>query len=223
MNNFYKKLNLPNKLTLMRIIFVIPLIFFISFNVFIFKLYNSYSNMFILFKLNLSVWPFVVFFVFNIFILTIFILAMVTDYYDGKIARSQNLVSTFGKLWDPIADKLITTATLIYLSIIWLTPYWVVILFILRDIIVDGCRGLLIKNNQDVSASFWGKAKTMILSIGIILVLLFSILFHFMNSPVYINNISWWFLIINLPIFVSLFFSCFSGYLYIKKAWKFMF
>lgn len=223
MNNFYKKLNLPNKLTLMRIIFVIPLIFFISFNVFIFKLYNSYSNMFISFKLNLSVWPFVVFFVFNIFILTIFILAMVTDYYDGKIARSQNLVSTFGKLWDPIADKLITTTTLIYLSIIWLTPYWVVILFILRDIIVDGCRGLLIKNNQDVSASFWGKAKTMILSIGIVLVLLFSILFHFMDSPVYINNISWWFLIINIPIFVSLFFSCFSGYLYIKKAWKFMF
>ncbi|WP_322901702.1 CDP-diacylglycerol--glycerol-3-phosphate 3-phosphatidyltransferase [Mycoplasmopsis felis] len=223
MNNFYKKLNLPNKLTLMRIIFVIPLIFFISFNIFIFKLYNSYSNMFISFKLNLSVWPFVVFFVFNIFILTIFILAMVTDYYDGKIARSQNLVSTFGKLWDPIADKLITTATLIYLSIIWLTPYWVVILFILRDIIVDGCRGLLIKNNQDVSASFWGKAKTMILSIGIVLVLLFSILFHFMNLPLYINNISWWFLIINIPIFVSLFFSCFSGYLYIKKAWKFMF
>ncbi|MCU9938267.1 CDP-alcohol phosphatidyltransferase family protein [Mycoplasmopsis felis] len=120
MNNFYKKLNLPNKLTLMRIIFVIPLIIFISFNVFIFKLYNSYSNMFISFKLNLSVWPFVVFFVFNIFILTIFILAMVTDYYDGKIARTQNLVSTFGKLWDPIADKLITTATLIYLSIIYI-------------------------------------------------------------------------------------------------------
>ncbi|MCU9932215.1 CDP-alcohol phosphatidyltransferase family protein [Mycoplasmopsis felis] len=119
MNNFYKKLNLPNKLTLMRIIFVIPLIFFISFNVFIFKQYNSYSNMFISFKLHLSVWHFVVFFVFNIFILTIFILAMVTDYYDGKIAKAQNLVSTFGKLWDPIADKLITTATLIYLSIIY--------------------------------------------------------------------------------------------------------
>jgi CDP-diacylglycerol--glycerol-3-phosphate 3-phosphatidyltransferase len=78
---------------------------------------------------------------------------MITDFLDGYIARKTDTVSDFGKLFDPLADKFITTSALILLAVMRIVPVWVVILFVLRDLVVDGSRNLAAKNNLEISAS----------------------------------------------------------------------
>ncbi|MGZ9797129.1 CDP-diacylglycerol--glycerol-3-phosphate 3-phosphatidyltransferase [Mycoplasma sp. 4013] len=212
-----KSLNVPNKLTLIRIILVIPIIILISINATIF-----FANKDILNQTNSLLA--IIYLIFNILIFIIFITAMITDYYDGKIARKNRIITAFGKLWDPLADKIMTTSVLIYLSVISYTPIWSTVLFILRDIIVDGCRGLLIKNNQEISANFWGKLKTLLMSFAIPILLLFVIIMQFIpNISYYHSYLYYWIYIINIPLFIAQLFSLFSGYIYIKLATKFFF
>ncbi|MGZ9800174.1 CDP-diacylglycerol--glycerol-3-phosphate 3-phosphatidyltransferase [Mycoplasma sp. AC1221] len=212
-----KSLNIPNKLTLIRIILVIPIIILISINATIF-----FANKDILNQTNSLLA--IMYLIFNILIFIIFITAMITDYYDGKIARKNRIITAFGKLWDPLADKIMTTSVLIYLSVISYTPIWSTVLFILRDIIVDGCRGLLIKNNQEISANFWGKLKTLLMSFAIPILLLFVIIMQFIpNISYYHSYLYYWIYIINIPLFIAQLFSLFSGYIYIKLATKFFF
>ncbi|MGZ9756174.1 CDP-diacylglycerol--glycerol-3-phosphate 3-phosphatidyltransferase [Mycoplasma sp. 394] len=212
-----KSLNVPNKLTLIRIILVIPIIILISINATIF-----FANKDILNQTNSLLA--IMYLIFNILIFIIFITAMITDYYDGKIARKNRIITAFGKLWDPLADKIMTTSVLIYLSVISYTPIWSTVLFILRDIIVDGCRGLLIKNNQEISANFWGKLKTLLMSFAIPILLLFVIIMQFIpNISYYHSYLYYWIYIINIPLFIAQLFSLFSGYIYIKLATKFFF
>ncbi|TDV23279.1 CDP-diacylglycerol--glycerol-3-phosphate 3-phosphatidyltransferase [Mycoplasmopsis mustelae] len=210
---FLKTLNIPNKLTLLRIILVIPIIILATINTIIFHQSELILNE----KLNSP--TAVTFFISNILFFLIFIIAMITDYFDGKIARSKNLITPFGKLWDPLADKMITTTALIYLTAISYTPIWSTLLFILRDLIVDGCRGLLIKNNKEVAANYWGKLKTMLMSIAIPIILLFLIIAQPLAS---IKFDYWIIMILNIPLFIAQFFSLFSGLIYIKSTWKFM-
>ncbi|MGZ9755582.1 CDP-diacylglycerol--glycerol-3-phosphate 3-phosphatidyltransferase [Mycoplasma sp. 246B] len=212
-----KSLNVPNKLTLIRIILVIPIIILISINATIF-----FANKDILNQTNSLLA--IIYLIFNILIFIIFITAMITDYYDGKIARKNRIITAFGKLWDPLADKIMTTSVLIYLSVISYTPIWSTVLFILRDIIVDGCRALLIKNNQEISANFWGKLKTLLMSFAIPILLLFVIIMQFIpNISYYHSYLYYWIYIINIPLFIAQLFSLFSGYIYIKLATKFFF
>jgi CDP-diacylglycerol--glycerol-3-phosphate 3-phosphatidyltransferase len=99
----------------------------------------------------------------------LFIIASVTDYFDGKIARKNNIVTTFGKFIDPLADKLLVTTTLIILSnlyyvemsgnFMWM-PFWVVLIVITRDLIVTSIRLVAINEGKVVAAKMSGKLKT---------------------------------------------------------------
>jgi CDP-diacylglycerol--glycerol-3-phosphate 3-phosphatidyltransferase len=100
----------------------------------------------------------------------LFILASITDYLDGKIARSRNIVTTFGKFVDPLADKLLVLGSLLlladYYSInqdgtlyMWM-PFWVVLIVLARELIVTSIRLVAVGEGIVLHASKWGKYKT---------------------------------------------------------------
>ena len=85
----------------------------------------------------------------------IFIIASITDMLDGKIARKYNLVTNFGKFMDPMADKLLVCSALICLSNV--IPKWIVIIIISRELIISGFRTIAADNGIVIAASYWGK------------------------------------------------------------------
>ena len=142
-------MNLPNKLTVFRIVLVIVMlvISYIPMNVYILNI-------------NLNFW------LLNI----IFIIASLTDCLDGKIARKNNLITDFGKFLDPIADKiLVLTAMLILVERDFL-PAWIPIIVIIREFVVSGYRLVVVqKESKVVAASWYGKVKTVSQMLAIIL------------------------------------------------------
>lgn len=126
-------MNLPNKLTMFRVI-LIPF--------------------FVLFMLvditTIDKW----------IALAIFIVASLTDLLDGKIARKYNLVTNFGKFMDPLADKLLVCSALICLVALNKIPAWIVIMIIAREFIISGFRLIASDNGVVIAASYWGKFKT---------------------------------------------------------------
>ena len=92
--------------------------------------------------------------------LAIFIVASLTDYADGKIARSRGLVTNFGKFMDPLADKLLVCSALICLSSQQRLSAWITVIIIAREFIISGFRLLASDNGVVIAASPWGKAKT---------------------------------------------------------------
>ncbi|ADE19591.1 CDP-diacylglycerol--glycerol-3-phosphate 3-phosphatidyltransferase [Mycoplasma crocodyli] len=204
--NFWKNLNLPNKLTLLRLLLAIPFIILCSISTILwFYRYSSYNAYELGVRITTSV------------AILIFIVAMITDYFDGKIARKENIVTSFGKLWDPIADKIMTTTALIFLAVWQMVPVWLILLFILRDLIVDGCRSLLNKHDVEIAANFYGKVKTMLLSIGIVITMIvfvaYSPSFYIFGGEGY-----WFSYVINLPIIVAAVFNVLAAIPYIKNA-----
>lgn len=201
-------MNLPNKLTVFRIILVIPLI--ILFCLFIWYFKNYENNDFLL----ISPKGKSQYFLYSIAL--IFIFSMITDFIDGKIARKRNQITLFGKLFDPLADKIIITTTMIFLTILGYTYLIVLIVFIIRDLIVDGARNIAAANNIKVEASIYGKIKTMIQSISIPIIIL---LIPFIEAKIW-----WHLLLINIPIIISSIMSIISGILYFKQIfpiiWK---
>ena len=130
--NWFKNLNLPNKLTVIRVL-AIP--FFLLF------LYLSKG-------------------VFRLLPLLIFAGAAITDAIDGHIARRDNLVTSFGKFMDPLADKLLTASAFIAFVEIGYLSSWVVILIISREFLVSGFRTLAASKGVTIAANSWGKIKT---------------------------------------------------------------
>lgn len=128
-------MNLPNKLTVVRMIMIIP---------------------FVVFMLNMGIagdatkW----------IAAGIFIVASLTDLLDGKIARKYNLVTNFGKFMDPLADKLLVCAAMICLVEMRRLPAWIVIVIISREFIISGFRLVASDNGIVIAASYWGKFKT---------------------------------------------------------------
>ncbi len=100
--------------------------------------------------------------------LLVFIAASLTDYFDGKIARSQNLVTNLGKFLDPIADKMLTTAAFLVFLGIGVTDVWAVMLVMTREFMVTSVRLMAAKDGTVVAASFSGKLKTVAQYIAII-------------------------------------------------------
>lgn len=140
-------MNIANKLTLLRV-FLIP--------VFLFVLYVFEGNMA------------------NYVAAGIFIAASLTDFLDGYLARSRNLVTDFGKFMDPLADKLLVAAALIYFVEVGELSAIVVIVIISREFVISGFRLMAALNNKVIAASMWGKIKTSTTMVMIIL-LLFNI------------------------------------------------
>lgn len=127
-------MNLPNKLTVIRMILIVP---------FVFIMLTDICG-------PMSKW----------IALAIFVIASLTDLLDGKIARKYNLVTNFGKFMDPLADKLLVCAAMICLVEMGKIPSWVVIIIISREFIISGFRLIASDNGIVIAASYWGKFKT---------------------------------------------------------------
>lgn len=140
-------MNLPNKLTVVRVL-MIP--FFVWF------MLPSLGG-----EMAGSKW----------IALAIFCIASLTDLLDGKIARKYNLVTNFGKFMDPLADKLLVGAAMICLVEMGRLQAWIVIVIISREFIISGFRLIASDNGIVIAASYWGKFKT-VFQMAMIIVLI---------------------------------------------------
>lgn len=173
-------MNLPNRLTIIRII-MIPVIVLI------------YLFPYAQFGINVQSFDvgFVSISLVNIIVLGLFILTSFTDFLDGYIARSQNMVTTFGKFADPIADKLLVNTMFILFAAQGVIPVVPVLIMIARDTIVDGCRMIASSNGTVVAAGYLGKVKTVSQMLAIILILLNNLPFELYRFPV--SDLVLWF------------------------------
>ncbi|MDO4924091.1 MAG: CDP-diacylglycerol--glycerol-3-phosphate 3-phosphatidyltransferase [Turicibacter sp.] len=162
-------MNLANKLTLLRII-LIP--FFIV----CFYIPNLVVNTV---SVNSYLIPYA-----NLLGLVIFLLAAITDFIDGYIARKYNLITDFGKFMDPLADKLLVTAALLILLENGLISAWVVFIILAREFIVTGFRTIAAAKGVVIAAGWLGKIKTVVQFIMISTLLLLNYPFELFNWPV---------------------------------------
>ena len=140
-------MNLPNKLTILRVIMIPFFVFFL--------LCQGGENR-----------------TFRMIAVVLFIIASLTDLLDGKIARKYNMVTNFGKFMDPLADKLLVCSALICLIELGQLPAWMVIVIISREFIISGFRLVASDNGVVIAASYWGKFKTTFQMIAVILLIL---------------------------------------------------
>ena len=205
-------MNLPNKLTIFRIILV-PLMVIVQ--------YLGISGDILGIPISYLV------------IDLIFIIASITDKLDGSIARKKNLVTDFGKFLDPIADKILVLAALIMLVDLDKIPSWIPIIVLFREFVVSGFRLIAsTKDSKVIAASVWGKVKTVTQMAAIILAFLdkfgfgdfifrvktFEATFEnsagiYMTTPEYLFNI----LVTGLLVF-SVIATIFSGINYLKSG-----
>jgi len=100
------------------------------------------------------------------------VLAAITDFLDGYLARKRNLVSVLGKFLDPLADKLIVTATLVWLVTMGRVPAWLVIILIGREITITALRGIAMTEGLVIAAGEGGKSKTALQMVGLVCLIL---------------------------------------------------
>lgn len=192
-------MTLPNKLTLFRII-LIPAMVIIS--------CIDYLNSKTIFaQLSIA----------NFINLLIFMVASFTDFLDGSIARARNLVTTFGKFADPLADKLLVISAMIILCLqinivaplyAWFIPGWVIITILCREFIVSGIRLVAVERGNVIAAGWLGKIKTA--------TTMFAIIFLFLYQ-VKINNVPVFGYIGAVLMYLALAFTVLSG---IEYFWK---
>jgi CDP-diacylglycerol---glycerol-3-phosphate 3-phosphatidyltransferase len=109
---------------------------------------------------------------FRIAAITLFVLACVTDWLDGYLARKQGIVTDFGKFLDPVADKLLVLCTMIVLSGLGHFPAWVCVVVLFRELTVDGLRLIAVQKGIVIAAGKLGKIKTVLQMILVLVVLL---------------------------------------------------
>lgn len=114
----------------------------------------------------------------------LFAVAGITDYYDGKIAREQNLETNFGKLLDPVADKILMVAGFIMLMRVpdLFLPGWAVIAILAREYLITGARSLAASEGVVIPANVWGKAKTAIQMTYVFVILALVILWRIIGA-----------------------------------------
>lgn len=126
-------MNLPNKLTILRLVFIPFYIFFLMTDYFSFTSHIA---------------------------MVLFILASLTDLFDGKIARKYNLVTDFGKFADPLADKILVVSGMVCFVALGRLPYWICIIILAREFAISGFRLVIAAKGTVLAASYWGKLKT---------------------------------------------------------------
>ena len=192
-------MNLPNKLTLFRIILV-PIMVIVSF----FDIPGSFLG------ISTTMW----------IMELIFIIASITDKLDGYLARKNNQVTNFGKFLDPIADKILVVAAMILFVEMGRLPAWIPIIVIFREFAVSGYKLIAVQNSGKViAANVWGKLKTVTQMIAIILMFLTTQpYFAFVNSALTYMTTGDFVMNILASIFmtVSVIATIFSGYEYLK-------
>ena len=172
-------MNLPNKLTLLRVC-LIPVFLIALLGEFTFLTGDAQ----------------------DLVAVFIFIVASLTDWLDGFIARSRNMVTTFGKFADPLADKVLVASALIAMVELGLIASWVAITIISREFIITGFRLVAAEKSVVIAAGFWGKMKT-----AVTLVMIIFVLFQFSFAAVGI--------IANILIYLSVFLTIISMVEYI--------
>ena len=146
-------MNLPNKLTLLRIVLILPFLLVLYLDV-----------------------PFASFIA-----LGIFIIASLTDMLDGKIARKRNLITDFGKFADPLADKMLVTAAMLWFVEIGQMPGWALLIVIVREFAVSGLRMVASDKGRVIAAGWSGTVKTAATMVCIVLM--------FLPSPEVLNTV----------------------------------
>ena len=154
-------MNTPNKLTIARMIIVPFLVIFLLTG------WGGEANRYIS--------------------LTLFVVASVTDWFDGYLARKNNLVTNFGKFMDPLADKLLVCSAMICMIDLKRLSAWFVNIIIAREFIISGFRLIAAENGIVIAANYWGKFKTASQMIMIILLIL-----HFDGIFVILEQIFIW-------------------------------
>ena len=172
-----KKMNLPNKLTMLRIILVPVFIICLCMpQVFEwFKIENTQTVM-------------------GIIALIVFVVAAITDCLDGRISRKQNIVTKFGKIMDPLADKLLVSSGFIMLTGLGVVPAFVTAIVVFRDFFVNALRMFGSDNSKDGAAGLSGKVKTLFQMLAITFGLLSYIIapsygmFEFIEQSLYMGT-----------------------------------
>jgi len=174
-------MNTPNKLTILRIILVPVLMVFI----FLRKDYPGYAEFLALIT---------------------FVLAAATDGLDGYLARKNEIVTTLGKIMDPLADKLLISAALIAFVAMGDISPWAALLIIGRELAVTGLRVIAANEGIVISANNWGKWKTTMQITAIIYIILYRRVAFF---PAYLGTVLIW---------IAVAITVFSGIIYFKRA-----
>lgn len=188
-------MNLPNKLTVMRILLV-PVI------VVIFLVMDPYKHI-IDSTSGLSLRDILVFILFAI--------ASITDMLDGQIARRNNLITSFGKFADPIADKMLVNTMMILMVYTHQVNVVAVLIMIVRDLLVDGLRMVASQHGKVVSAGIFGKLKTVLQMFALVFLILRNWPFVYIGIPV--DQILLW---------AATAMSAYSGYVYFMKLKKYV-
>ncbi len=179
-------MNLANKLTILRVILVPIFIAFMTID---------------------ALWA-------KIVGLLIFIIASLTDMLDGQIARKRNMITTFGKFADPLADKMLTTAAFLVFMQQGIIGAWPVFIILVREFAVSGIRLAAAAEGEVIAASFWGKFKTVTQMLSIVVGIIL------MCIPQIPSNITA--LIIQILVWICVVFTVISGVEYVVKNWKLM-
>ncbi len=205
MPNFKKKL--PNIITALRILFVIPIIVIMLIPSLDTALWETSIADGVNIRIRLN----------YVITLVLFVVAALSDFLDGYLARKWEVVSTFGKILDPIADKLLINTIMIVLTVHHQVLIILVLVMIMRDIIIDAMRMHAIKNNIDVAADIFGKMKTVCQMLAIAFVLLIS-----SNAmSIFPHATNWWYYgIQNLGFYLATLFSVGSLINYAYKIFQ---
>lgn len=185
-------MNLPNKLTFTRLL-LIPVFILLTAVPFEWGMVEAMGS-----EIPYSL----------LFAMIVFVIASITDYLDGYIARRDNLVTNFGKFADPLADKLLVSGALIMLVGLDKAPAWVVVIIIARELAVTGLRLLLVEEGGTVlAAALPGKIKTVTQMFAVIFLLID-------NFPLGQTSIP----LGEILLYISLFFTIYSGFEYFYNA-----
>lgn len=154
----------------------------------------------------------------------VFISASITDWMDGKIARSRNLITTFGKFLDPLADKILVIAALAVFvdnPVIDMSAVPLVII-ITREFVVSGMRLLAMEDGVVIAAGIWGKLKTAFTMVTIVVILVYLVVFCDFGLNIGETQclIRMW--VLEVLIWISTILTIISGAVYLKNGWKYV-